>query len=217
MSTAELFPEDLVVPLGVAVFRGWLDLTAQRKLLDAVHHVLAQAPPYRLTMKNGTPLINRMSNCGPLGWHSDAKGYRYVATHPHTGLAWPPIPAELSALAEQAALRCGVHGYQPDACLVNLYDPKGRLSLHRDHDECNFAWPIVSISLGAEAVFMLGGQQRADPVTDIRLYSGDVVVLHGASRTRFHGVRRILPGTSPLAHPTLPPSGRLNLTCRRAM
>ncbi|MEW5855381.1 MAG: alpha-ketoglutarate-dependent dioxygenase AlkB [Myxococcota bacterium] len=212
----EMFSAEEPLPRGVTLFRQRLDEPAQCQVLDAILDVIHAAPPLRLTMKNGAQLINRMTNCGALGWHSDARGYRYLEHHPETGAPWPAIPPDVMAVAVELAARCGVAGYAPDACLVNLYAADGRLSLHRDHDECDFSWPIVSFSFGAEAVFVLGGFTRREPVREVLLRSGDVLVLHGPSRTRYHGVKKILSGTAPFEHPAIPARGRLNLTCRRA-
>lgn len=215
--TLPLFAEEeIALPDGAALFRAELDRAAQIALLDDVAVILGEAPPLRLCMRNGTPLVNAMTNCGPLGWYSDRQGYRYIDRHPETGRPWPAIPARLRALSDRLMGRVGVRGYEPDACLVNLYGADGRLSLHQDHDEVDFRWPIVSVSLGAEASFLLGGRTRKDKTQDIRLRSGDVVVLHGPGRTLFHGVKRVWPGTSPLAHPALDGLARINLTLRRA-
>jgi alkylated DNA repair protein (DNA oxidative demethylase) len=69
----------------------------------------------------------------------------------------------------------------------------------------------VSISLGDDATFHIGGLQRAAPKRRLLLKSGDVVVLAGGARMAYHGVDRIHPGSSSL----LPEGGRLNLTLRR--
>lgn len=211
-----LLPEDTSLPPGVAIFRGRIDRAEQVALLDSVADIIAAAPLYRPRMRNGTPLINRMTNCGPLGWLSDEKGYRYVDRHPETGTTWPPIPPALRRLADALAQELGIRGYAPDACLVNAYAGDGRLNLHTDHDEADFRWPIVSVSLGAEAVFQIGGLARKDRVSETVLASGDVVVLHGPSRARFHGVKRIRKGTAPFRHPVLGDIARINLTLRQA-
>ena len=211
-----LFAETLSLPEGAALFRGRLNRAAQLEILDGVAGILRAAPPYRLKMRNGSYLINRMTNCGALGWHSDARGYRYVERHPETGAPWPPIPSSVRKIARELSARCGVARYEPDACLVNLYEDSGRLNLHQDHDECDFSWPIVSFSFGADAVFLLGGLRRRAPTEEILLRSGDVLVLHGQGRMRFHGVKKIVPGTAPFTHRAIPEGGRLNLTCRRA-
>ena len=171
--------------------------------------VVAAAPLYLPRMpRSGTPMSVRMTNCGPLGWVTDAeRGYRYQATHPETGAAWPPIPEILLA----AWRAFGGYPHPPQACLVNFYAAGARLGLHQDKDEHDFAAPVVSLSLGDNALFRVGGLKRSDPTRSLRLASGDAVVLGGAGRLAFHGVDRILPGTSTL----LAEGGRINLTLRR--
>jgi alkylated DNA repair protein (DNA oxidative demethylase) len=82
---------------------------------------------------------------------------------------------------------------------------------HRDADEQDFAAPVLSVSLGDDAVFHVGGTRRTDPKQRVVLKSGDVVVLGGKARLAYHGIDRILPGSSPL----LAEGGRFNLTLRR--
>ena len=100
----------------------------------------------------------------------------------------------------------------PDSCLINLYRGPAKMGLHQDADEKDFSVPVVSVSLGDTAVFRLGGQARSDPTRTVRLSSGDVCLLAGASRRAFHGVDRVLTGSSRL----IPGGGRINLTMRRA-
>jgi alkylated DNA repair protein (DNA oxidative demethylase) len=152
-----------------------------------------------------------MSNCGPLGWVSDRSGYRYAALDPENGRSWPPLPGPFLDLARRAAAAAGFAGFEPDACLVNLYEPGTRLSLHQDRDERDYSAPIVSVSLGLPAVFLFGGLRRGDPAARVPLGHGDVVVWGGPARLRFHGVLPLKPGD----HPRLGPR-RFNLTFRRA-
>ncbi len=204
------------LPEGVALQRGFLDHDSQMKLLTEISYVLDQAPPYRPRMRNGTPLANSMTNCGPLGWYSDEQGYRYIDHHPHTLAPWPPLPPLMQTLSDHLSAKIGIADFQPDACLVNLYAADGRLGLHQDYDEVDFAWPIISFSLGASCRFVLGGLSRRDPAMRFDLFSGDVLCLFGPSRKRFHGVSKIFPGTSPINHPALQSVARINLTLRRA-
>lgn len=149
-----------------------------------------------------------MTNCGPLGWLTDkAGGYRYQPTHPETGQPWPPIPDDILTVWRELA----DYPVMPEACLINHYAVSSRLGSHIDSDEADKAAPVVSISLGDDAVFHIGGLRRADPKHRLTLRSGDVVVLGGSARLAYHGVDRILPGTSDL----LPEGGRINLTLRR--
>jgi alkylated DNA repair protein (DNA oxidative demethylase) len=99
-----------------------------------------------------------------------------------------------------------------DACLVNLYRDGAKMGLHQDRDEQDLTAPVVSVSLGDTAVFRIGGPERRDPTRTVRLTSGDVCVLDGAARMAFHGVDRVLAGSSRL----IPGGGRLNLTLRLA-
>jgi len=101
----------------------------------------------------------------------------------------------------------------PDACLVNLYREGARMGLHQDRDEADFGFPVLSVSLGDTAIFRIGGVKRGGPTRSVRLASGDVCVLGGEARLAYHGVDRIVPGSSRL----VPGGGRINLTLRRAM
>ncbi|XLM19864.1 alpha-ketoglutarate-dependent dioxygenase AlkB, partial [Chromobacterium piscinae] len=85
-------------------------------------------------------------------------------------------------------------GFDPDACLINCYLPGARMGLHQDKDERDFKAPIVSVSLGLPAVFLLGGLRRADKSARILLQHGDVLVWGGPDRMRFHGVQPVKPG-----------------------
>lgn len=199
----------IVLAPGVTLTPGYLDRAAQAEMLAAVRAVIAAAPLTVPRMpRSGKPMSVRMTNCGALGWVTDAaRGYRYQATHPETGKPWPPIPDIIMRAWRELA------GYPqpPQACLVNYYAPDARMGLHQDKDEEDFAAPVVSLSLGDTGLFRAGGCKRSDPTNAVRLASGDAVVLGGAGRLAFHGVDRILPGTSTL----LPEGGRINLTLRR--
>jgi DNA oxidative demethylase len=187
---------------------GYLDRPAQERLLTAIRDVIVRAPLYTARMpKSGKPMSVKMTNCGPLGWYSDAQGYRYQPTHPDTGQPWPPIPELLLA----AWRELGKYAHPPEACLINFYGPEARLGLHQDRDEKDFSAPVVSVSLGDTCLFRIGGTRRGDPTRSFRLASGDAMVLAGEARLAFHGVDRIMPGTSTL----LPEGGRINLTLRR--
>jgi alkylated DNA repair protein (DNA oxidative demethylase) len=193
------------------VFRllpGFLAPDEQAALAAETLALAELAPPSRAITPYGRTMSVAMTSFGPLGWVSDARGYRYQPHHPVTGEPWPPIPQRLLDLWAEL---CPGHP-PPDACLVNLYDAAARLGLHRDEDETDFSIPVLSVSLGDTALFRLGGLKRSDPTSRVRLASGDVCLLEGETRLAYHGVDRILPGSSRL----LPNGGRLNLTLRRA-
>jgi alkylated DNA repair protein (DNA oxidative demethylase) len=198
-----------VLPQGFRHLPDLLDRDAQHVLAEEVRAVVRASPLYVPAMPGtGKPMSVRMTNCGPLGWVTDKeRGYRYQETHPVTGAPWPPIPDRLLDLWRAVA----DHRGPPQACLINFYPAGARMGLHQDRDEQEFSAPVVSVSLGDDCLFRIGGTRRGDPTASLRLRSGDVVVLGGESRIAFHGVDRIYPGTSTL----LKGEGRINLTLRR--
>ena len=198
----------IALPDGVVHLRHHLDDTAQRDLMGQVLHAIGEAFWFQPTTPRwNRPFSVRMSNLGTLGWVSDRRGYRYQKAHPESGLPWPAMPAALLELWREVA----GHKALPEACLVNLYRGTARMGLHQDRDEHDFSAPVVSVSLGDTAMFRLGGTERNDPTSSFPLASGDVLVLGGPARLAFHGIDRILPGSSDL----IPGGGRINLTLRR--
>ena len=181
----------------------------QIALLAAIRHVIAEAPLFIPTMpRSGKPMSVRMTNCGPLGWVTDKeRGYRYQAMHPVTGAPWPPMPRMLLDLWAEVA----DYPSPPEACLVNYYAGDAKMGLHQDKDEEDFAAPVLSVSLGDTALFRVGGTSRKESTATYELKSGDVVVLGGEDRLAYHGIDRVLAGTSGL----LTEGGRFNLTLRR--
>ncbi len=182
---------------------------AQSILLGEIRRIIAQAPLYTPTMpRSGKPMSVRMTNAGPLGWVTDKeRGYRYQTTHPVTGEPWPAIPPMLLALWNEVA----GYPHPPEACLINYYGGAAKMGLHQDRDEEDFDAPVLSVSLGDTGIFRVGGTTRKNPTQKFELKSGDVFVLGGEDRLAFHGIDRVLPGTSNL----LDEGGRFNLTLRR--
>jgi alkylated DNA repair protein (DNA oxidative demethylase) len=155
----------------------------------------------------GKPFSVEESNFGTLGWVADKSGYRYQAFHPVTGTAWPAIPDLLCALWDDIT-----EASPPDCCLVNLYRGQAHMGLHQDRDEKDCAAPVVGVSLGDDGIFRFGGLRRGGKTQSITLASGDVIVLGGPARLSYHGIDRIMAGSSRL----VPGGGRLSLTLRRA-
>jgi len=198
-------PEPAFLLAGAEVFPGFLDIAAQHAMVADLRAVVARAPMFSPVTRFGKPMSVRMTSAGRLGWYSDRRGYRYEPRHPQ-GTDWPPIPASVLGVWRALVGR----GHDPDCCLINYYAGEARMGLHQDRDEADFSWPVLSISLGDEAVFRIGGTTRGGPTESLRLRSGDVVILSGPSRLAYHGIDRVLPGTSTL----LPNGGRLNVTLR---
>lgn len=197
------------LPEGFRHLPAYFSPEGQAGLLDAIRAVVAAAPLYVPTLpRSGKEMSVRMTNCGALGWVTDTeRGYRYQATHPVTGEPWPPIPPVLLDLWNEVS----AYPHPPEACLINFYSASAKMGQHQDRDETDFAAPVISVSLGDDCLFRIGGTKRTDPTVSLRLCSGDVAVLGGESRLAFHGVDRIYPDTSML----LKNGGRINLTLRR--
>lgn len=200
------------VSVGFRLAPGHLDRGAQEALMEELARIVEEAPFFRPRMpRTGKPFSVLMTNCGPLGWVADKEGYRYQAIHPVTGRPWPEMPALVRKLWAEFA----PESPPAEACLVNHYAPGSRMGLHQDRDEADFNAPVVSLSLGDTCVFRIGGTRRGDPTRSVRLSSGDVIVLGGEARLAYHGVDRIIPGTSTLLGRYFPDAGRINLTLRR--
>lgn len=214
--TADLFDEQLTdaeqlaIAPGAMLLRGFAR-EGDAALLQAFDEVTAQAPLRHLVTPGGYTMSVAMSNCGPLGWVSDRHGYRYAPQDPLSGQPWPAMPACWLELARRAAAQAGFADFRPDACLVNLYEPGSKLSLHQDRDEADFSAPIVSVSLGLPAVFLFGTAQRKDRPQRLRLSHGDVVVWGGPARLAYHGVAPLADGEHALLG-----RRRINLIFRKA-
>lgn len=188
-----------------AIYKGWLNPQMQADLVTELRDVVAQAPLLQPVTPSGKPMSVRMTSAGRYGWISDRGGYRYARQHPQ-GMGWPAIPAQVLEIWQ--ALVSDVR--MPDCCLINFYAPGARMGMHQDRDEADFNWPVLSVSLGDDALFRIGTLARGGKTESLWLNSGDVVVMGGAARLAYHGVDRIRPGSSSL----LRGGGRINLTCR---
>jgi alkylated DNA repair protein (DNA oxidative demethylase) len=194
---------------GAVLLRGFAAVEAPA-LLEEVARIAQAAPFRRLVTPGGYTMSVAMTNCGRLGWVSDRTGYRYDPADPDSGAPWPAMPETFLDLAVRAAAEAGFSPYDPDACLINRYTPGAKLGLHQDRDEKDAWAPIVSVSLGAPAVFLWGGKRRSDSVRRLRVEHGDVAVWGGPARFVYHGVAPLKAGQHPLTGDT-----RINLTFRK--
>lgn len=190
---------------GFLIYKSLLSPAEQGVILDDIRGVIKQAPLFSPVTAWGKPMSVGMSSAGRYGWYSDRAGYRYEGTHPN-GMPWPAIPQSVMRIWS-AVTECA---RAPDCCLINHYTEKARMGLHQDNDEQDFGFPVVSVSLGDEGLFRIGGTDRKDKTESIWLSSGDVCVMGGAARLAYHGIDRIRFGSSAL----LKNNGRINLTLR---
>jgi alkylated DNA repair protein (DNA oxidative demethylase) len=84
------------------------------------------------------------------------------------------------------------------------------MGMHQDNDEADFDWPVLSISLGDDALFRIGNVEKGGKTDSFWLNSGDIIVMGDEARLKYHGIDRIRSGTSNL----LKNGGRINLTLR---
>jgi alkylated DNA repair protein (DNA oxidative demethylase) len=216
--TGSLFDESVVDPPrsremlapGASLLRGFA-LDVEKELRNALGGIGAQAPFRHMITPGGYRMSVAMTNCGELGWIADRRGYRYEALDPDSGKPWPKMPVVFLDLAVRAATEAGYGGFVPDACLINRYEPGARLSLHQDRNEKDFTAPIVSVSLGLPAIFLFGGDERADRPRRVPIHHGDVAVWGGPARLAFHGIAPLKDGEHHVMG-----RKRINLTLRRA-
>ena len=198
-------PEPSRLIRGVALYDGFLSAAGQARVLEDLRAVAKAAPMFAPETPRGRKMSVRMTSAGKYGWYSDRRGYRYIDRHP-SGTPWPPIPDSVLAIWRAV----GSARRDPDCCLINYYGEGTRMGLHQDRDEADFGWPVVSLSLGDEALFRIGNTTRGGKTESVWLRSGDVIVMGGAARLVYHGIDRIRFGSSAL----LPDGGRINLTLR---
>lgn len=206
---------DLIgVAPGAFLLPKYLSLNTQQSLAEECRALMGGAVPAYVPVVRGGGRMHVHMLC--LGRHWNGKLYRYEPTRTDfDDLPVPPLPDRFRALGRECAAAVGMT-LDPDLCIINHYDASGRMGLHQDKDETtrsiSAGVPVVSISLGDTARFLLGGLRRRDAIEAMPLESGDVFVFGGPARLRYHGVSRVIPGTSP---PELALSGRLNLTFRQ--
>jgi alkylated DNA repair protein (DNA oxidative demethylase) len=198
---------------GLILFQGRLSAAEQRELWSMCRELAdGPVPIYTPTVRGGKKMSVGMLCLGK-HWNGMTYGYEERRSD-FDGLPAPPIPPRFSGIARAAAADAGFD-LRPDLCIMNYYTSAAKMGVHQDKDErpetIAAGIPIVSVSLGDGARFVIGGLSRRDPTTPLILRSGDVLVMGGPSRLRYHGVTRILPGTAPEG--TGP--GRFNLTFRQ--
>jgi DNA oxidative demethylase len=189
-------PRDLLGP-GTAILNGFA-LGRETELAFVMQAISKLAPFRHMITPGGFRMSVALTNCGTYGWVTDRTGYRYDRIDPETGQHWPGMPGNFLELARDAASAAGFPSFNPDACLVNRYEPGSRLTLHQDKNEQDFTQPIVSVSLGLPATFLFGGMERSDKTVRVPVHHGDVIVWGGPARLRYHGINPLKDGVHPM-------------------
>lgn len=206
----ETFAHQEILPQ-VLLLRGFA-LGDETRLLSEIFRLISISPLRKMYTPTGLPMSVTTTSCGSAGWVSDSYGYRYSKRDSHTQQSWPAMPEIFFNLAKNAAQVSGFENFEPDSCLINCYKIGAKMSLHQDKNEKDFSQPIVSVSLGLPATFLIGGMLREDKTQSIPMIHGDVLVWGGKARLYFHGVQPVKAGTHPLLG-----EQRINLTFRKAL
>ncbi len=202
-------PEMEELAPGIFLFRKYVD---EALFYNVVKAAVAQIPFRHMVTPGGKRINVAGISMGDCGWYSDRRGYRYELKDPITGKSWPPIPGDISQIITVAAAKAGFPNFIPDSCFINKYEPGVRLTAHIDQDEVDFDQPIVSVSLGASAIFQVFGEKRGGKAFNIPLHSGDLLIFGGPARRVYHGVKKLEEQNHPLTG-----NLRINLTFRKAL
>jgi len=190
---------------GVRVLGSVLDRSEQIALVQDLRLVARQAPFRHLVTPGGKRMSAQMTAAGEFGWNSDGRGYQYAALQ-RNGDPWPAIPSRLRNLWQKLLPSAKA----PQSCLINYYGEDAKMGMHQDKDEADTAQPVLSVSLGDDALFRVGTVLRGGKTSSVWLKSGDVAILDGESRLAYHGIEKIRFGSSTL----LQNKGRINVTMR---
>lgn len=81
---------------------------------------------------------------------------------------------------------------EPEASIVNYFPAGTTMGGHVDDAELTYDHPVVSLSLGKSCVFLIGGlTKESEAPLGMVLRSGYVLMMHGKSRLRMHGVAKV--------------------------
>ena len=199
-----------VLNLGHGIFH-IKHLACTESCLKLIDEITQKVPMRHMMTPMGYPTKASMSNCGTYGWVSDLNGYRYSELDPISQQPWPALPLEFLQIHQSACQLANLPSFLPDACLINRYEIGQAMGRHKDKDEQDTSWPIVSISLGLSAVFDVHPDKPETGPMRILLEDGDVLILSSSSRLWAHGVKPI---KADLLQPNL--ITRYNLTLRRS-
>jgi len=180
---------------------------AQMAVLAVLRGVLAEAPLFTPRMpKSGRPMSVGMSNCGPLGWISDERGYRYESLHPATRQPWPAIPDILLQLWDQVAR----YPCAPEACLINYYGPSQKWACIRIATRPTSRCPSCrcrSVTHVCFAWAAANGAIRPDPFASIPAMCSSLVAKRGSPSTALIASTRRHPPCSPKVDGSMSPCG----------
>lgn len=156
------------------------------------------------TATTSPPTKKRYRSFHKLSWATTGYHYDWTKRAYHEG-AKSTMPESLNSIAtlfartalaiesKSSSLDKEPPQFTPSASIVNFYHQKSIMGGHRDDKEYALDKPVVSISLGLPAIFLLGGKTKDEtPVVPILVRPGDVMLLAGGTRLNIHGMARVL-------------------------
>lgn len=194
---------------GVHVMRGWFSEDLEALAIREACGVIEACPPWEPGFPGQGPVPLKNAGAGALAWHARGDGNVYIDTQPDG----TPLPAMPPLFQNDAEAVCRAYDpvFAAESLLINIYDRRGQsYRMHKDREEIVKA-PIYSLSLGVDCDFLIGGHEmRRDEIVKITLRSGDLLIMEGPARDRFHGVGKVYYARP---HPVLG-AMRLNVTVR---
>ncbi|GMH94800.1 hypothetical protein TrVE_jg9940 [Triparma verrucosa] len=143
-------------------------------------------------------------NLNKLAWATQGYNYDWTLRKYHEGRR-SPFPNALAKLAQSFSSLSNSGPFTPQASIVNFYNSKSLMGGHQDDLELTFTKPVISLSMGLPCIFLLGGLDKSEPPCPILVRNGDVMIMGGESRLRFHGMCRVLVHGSEGEMVSLPP------------
>jgi alkylated DNA repair protein alkB family protein 1 len=161
-------------------------------LLDDLWEKAQRGEPIKPDSKEmAHDLVNKMA-WSTLGYQYDWTNRKY---HPQQKV---PFPDDAGTLVTMIACAANYSPFSPEAAIVNYYNKDKSMGGHRDDAEYAMDKPIISISFGSDAIFLLGGESKKIEPVPMILHSGDLMIMGGRSRFCFHGVARVIDDSLPI-------------------
>ena len=102
------------------------------------------------------------------------------------------MPVDVVNISVFVAKLLGYDNYRPEAGILNYYHLNSTLNAHQDRSELYMEAPLISISFGQPAIFLIGDSTKDTKPYALLIKSGDIVIMSKSSRNAYHGITRVL-------------------------
>nr|CAH0113114.1 unnamed protein product [Daphnia galeata] len=103
------------------------------------------------------------------------------------------FPSNLNLLSCIITQSIGFQSFKAEAAIVNYYALDSSIGGHTDHSEKNHVAPLISVSFGQTAIFLMGGPDKSVKPTPLFIQNGDIVIMSTSTRLCYHAVPKIIP------------------------